>query len=372
MQKTRVLIIYSELYKSLGVEWFIESLDRDRFEYRFVLMNRGPSDMETFIRNQGFRLYLIQWKGWKTLPQASLKLAQIILAYRPNVVNASLLEAQVAGIPISWLLRVKKRIYTRHYSDLHHTYFPHFVKYDKVVNWMATHIVAISPVVHKILADWEHVPLSKITLIPHGFKLDQFSSVPNERTELLKSKYGLQGKGKIIGMISRFTHWKGLQYAIPAFGEIASRHPEVVFVFANASGDYTIQLDKLLEEYLKNKYIKIAFEQDVAALYSLFDIFVHVPVDPYVEAFGQVYVEALASGIPSVFTLSGIASSFVVHEQNALVVPFRNSEAIAQATERLLTDIELITKLTSNSKNVVNHFSVEKCTTAYEAFYASL
>jgi glycosyltransferase involved in cell wall biosynthesis len=83
-------------------------------------------------------------------------------------------------------------------------------------------------------------------------------------------------------------------------------------------------------------YESIGFESNVYDLYSLFDIYVHTPVDPYCEAFGQTYVEALAAGVPSIFTLSGVAREFAMDEPLATIVPFRDSEAIYRAMIALI------------------------------------
>ena len=71
---------------------------------------------------------------------------------------------------------------------------------------------------------------------------------------------------------------------------------------------------------IPDRYTEIVYETDMPALYKTFDVFVHVPVEPHFESFGQVYVEAMASGIPSVFTLAGAATEFVRDGENALVV----------------------------------------------------
>ncbi|MBL0097760.1 MAG: glycosyltransferase [Bacteroidetes bacterium] len=82
-----------------------------------------------------------------------------------------------------------------------------------------------------------------------------------------------------------------MQYIIPAFERILKSQPK---------------------KLPSDSYIKIEFERDLFSLYSIFDYFIHAPIDPSVEAFGQVYIEALAAGIPSIFTLSGIAPDFIV------------------------------------------------------------
>jgi hypothetical protein len=64
-----------------------------------------------------------------------------------------------------------------------------------------------------------------------------------------------------------------------------------------------------------------------------------VPIDDTIEAFGQTYIEALISGVPSVFTLSGVASEFIENGKNALVVDYKNSEQISVAIDQILTNI---------------------------------
>jgi glycosyltransferase involved in cell wall biosynthesis len=79
-----------------------------------------------------------------------------------------------------------------------------------------------------------------------------------------------------------------------------------------------------------------------------------------VEAFGQVYIEALASRIPCVFTISGIASQVVIHGENALVVNWRDSGQIFSALKTLLDDKKLRMRLTADRDlHSLKRFSIE-------------
>ena len=95
-----------------------------------------------------------------------------------------------------------------------------------------------------------------------------------------------------------------------------------------------------------------------------------MPIDENCEAFGQTYVEALASGIPSIFTLSGIANEFIINERNALVVPYKNSDAIYNSCIRLLNDKTLCNSLIENGKkDVTQKFQLEQMINSLEALY---
>ena len=116
-------------------------------------------------------------------------------------------------------------------------------------------------------------------------------------------------------------------------------------------------------------YTEIQFENDIAALYRLFDVYVHAPIDGQEEAFGQTYVEALASGIPSVFSLSGVAPEFIKDRVNAMVVPYCDSIAIERAVTEILTDDKLNDFLIRSGKDAAGMFSLNTMLSKLEDLY---
>jgi glycosyltransferase involved in cell wall biosynthesis len=90
------------------------------------------------------------------------------------------------------------------------------------------------------------------------------------------------------------------------------------------------------------------------------ELIVHVPIDPYSEAFGQVYVEALAAGVPMICTLSGIAPVFIRDAYNALIVPYCDSRAIENAILQLLGDHKTCEYLVLNGRSSISEiFSLD-------------
>jgi glycosyltransferase involved in cell wall biosynthesis len=240
------------------------------------------------------------------------------------------------------------------------------------VNSLSTHILAISENVRNILVTEEKVKPGKIRLIHHGFDLERFSNVQQTDIDELSAKYNPGNKRPVIGVVARYSHWKGIQYSITAFKKILQDHPKALLVLANAKkGDYKDEIATLLAELPADSFCEIEFEHNLFALYHLFDVYVHVPIDAELEAFGQTYVEALAAGIPSVFTRSGVASEFIRHEQNALLVDFQNAEQVYQAIVRLLTDAVLRETLIENGrKDIKGLFSLETMISKLEKLYA--
>jgi glycosyltransferase involved in cell wall biosynthesis len=336
----------------------------------FVLMNAHDSPLEDHIRSLGLKVTRLKYTHRLHLISCFFQLCWMFLKIRPSVVHAHLFEGSLAAIPASWLSGIKHRIYTRHHGNFHQAYHPHFVWLDRLINRMSTEIVAVSSNVKDILVNLEKVKPEKVKVVHHGFKLEKFFDAKKEAKNL--TEYIPEGKGPVIGVISRYIHWKGIQYIIPAFHKILQNYPDAYLILANAKGEYRNKVKEHLGTLPANSYREIVFENNVPGLFGLFDVFVHVPVDAVSEAFGQVYIEALAAGIPSVFTLSGIANDFVEDNRNAVVVPFCDSDAIADALHRILSDNILRGKLSLQGRqDVTGEFSLDHMITALIEIYES-
>ncbi|MEI6488264.1 MAG: glycosyltransferase family 4 protein [Bacteroidota bacterium] len=368
--KTTVTYIISNINKAFAFEWIAESINKDKFNLQFILLNSGDSNLENYLKKNNFPVKRITYSGKKDIPKAIFIIFKTLLKNKSTVVHTHLFDANIVGLTAAKLAGVKKRIHTRHHSDYHHQYFSRAVKYDRYVNWISTDIVAISEVVKQILIEKEKVKKHKIHLIHHGFELAKFSEVRQSEINELKKKYNPSDSRPKIGVISRYLELKGIQYIIPAFKNLLIEKPKALLILANTEGAYTQEIRKLLTELPTESYIEINFEPNIFALYKLFDIFIHVPVAAEIEAFGQTYVEALAAEVPSIFTLSGIANEFIVDRHNALVVPYMSSDAILNAIKELLNDKKLASQIVSNGKIEVDlRFGIDKMILSLERLY---
>lgn len=360
MSAKKIVYIISDIQRSLAFEWIADYTNKNEFSISFLILNPGTSKLEDFLRDNRYDVTHIDCNSKKDWPKAIMSIYSYLKRVKPDAVHCHLQQATILGLAAAKMAGIRMRIYTRHHSSLHHVYFPKGVWWDKLCNRMATRIVAISGMVKEILTDWERVPSDKIRLIPHGFELDEFRRYDPQTVNMLQKKYELENAIPIIGVISRFTEWKGVQYTIPAFQQLLKYYPDAVLLLFNASGDYEETLDGMLAELPAKNYRKVKFEPEIMSAYHLMDIFVHTPIDEHSEAFGQIYVEALAAGIPSIFTMSGIAPDFIKDGENALVVPFKDSAAIYNAMMKLLNDETLRRSLSENGdRSISKPFSLD-------------
>ena len=368
--KTKVTYIISNINKAFAFEWIAEYLDKEKFDLSFILLNSGKSELENYLKINNIPVFTIKFYGKKNYPSVFVKLLRLLSKIKPDIIHTHLRDANFLGLSAAKMLGIKKRVHTRHHSTFNIKYYPKAVKWDRFVNGLATDIVAISKNVENVLQKYENVNPEKTHLIHHGFKLDEFKNVSKERIEKLQIKYKIGNKHPVIGVIARYIEWKGHKYIIPVFKKLLKEYPNAFFIFANTNGPDKKEISSLIKNNLPiSSYVEIEFEKDLFALYKLLNIYVHTPIDNEIEAFGQTYVESLAAGVSSVFTLSGVAHEFIKNGENALVVDYKNSEEIYNAINKILNNNELKSKLVVNGLKAVKPFELESFIKKLEELY---
>lgn len=371
--RKRICHVTSNLSQSLFLEAVGKYVDKEKYDQEFVILGDHPGRLFQRLSAAGFKTHFIEFRWPHDTAVAIRELAKHLRSRKVDIVHTHLVQPSLIGLLAGLFARVKCRVHTRHHGSECHRYFPRGVYYDRLINRLSHKIMAITNVVGETLTETEKVPRDKVRVINYGYDLSKFLS-SDEAVEDLKRKYKLSTNYPVIGAVSRFVHWKGVQFIIPAFAAISVEFPEAKLVLANAVGAYSDEIEELLEQYLRpDQYVRIPFEAEIFALYRTFDVFVHVPIDRELEAFGQTYIEPLYLGVPSVFTLSGIANDFIRDGQNALVVRYCDSAAISSAIRRLLDSEELRTAISRTGRSdIESRFSGERLANDLDQFYRSL
>jgi glycosyltransferase involved in cell wall biosynthesis len=367
--RTKLCVVVSDVDTSHLIESMGRSLDPAKYEVSYVFLGTEVPNLLRRLSADGFATRFIRCAGVGDAPGAVVRMMSALGELRPDIVHTHLVKASLVGLTAAKLKGVRRRIHTRHHSVEAHYDYPHGVYYDRVINRLSTRIVAISNVVFDVLTQKEQVAPEKVSVVPHGFDLDGFRADESGVAEL-KTKYGLHGRRPVVGVVAKHIHWKGIQYVVPAFAELSKKYPAAKLVLANASGPYRPEIERLLGGLDESQYALVEFERRVFDLYGTFDLFAHAPVGREYEAFGQVYVEALAMGVPSVFTLSGVACDIIEDGRNALVVPYRDSEAIRRALDRLMEDEALRRELSANGRGTAGAFRESRMAEELDRVYS--
>ena len=160
----------------------------------------------------------------------------------------------------------------------------------------------------------------------------------------------------VIAIVGRLQGWKGQETFLRAAALVLQRIPSARFLVVGGAilgweGDYEAQLKDLARELRLGDSVRfVGHQSDVGPWYSAADVVVNASVG---EPFGTVLLEAMARCKPLVVTDSGGTPEIVTHEQEGLLVPARNPEAMAGALCRLVNDRPLALALGSHGRSRV-------------------
>jgi glycosyltransferase involved in cell wall biosynthesis len=304
----------------------IRSLKETKVIARVTIVAEENNPLMRQIVLLGIKCDVITIQSRRQILQKSFYMLRVLLRDRPQTLLASGQYATFIALPASFLLRVTKRVYIRHHSNFHHKYrMQAGVFLDRVMNFMSTEIIAVSNVVKDILISKENVEKDKVSVIHNGIDLNKFQNQS-------QTPRRIEGVFR-VGVISRLTEWKGVKFTAIAFSKFAANHPNSVIHIIGADGGEKSQIHELLKSLPDANYVFEDINFDIASFLRSIDVLVHVPLNFDDEAFGIVYLEALATGTPAIFTISGILNELDHPEKYCSVVSPSNALAIQEALE---------------------------------------
>ncbi|OGD57208.1 hypothetical protein A2V71_02230 [Candidatus Berkelbacteria bacterium RBG_13_40_8] len=146
-------------------------------------------------------------------------------------------------------------------------------------------------------------------------------------------------KGQIL-FVGRLDEAKGIPYLLDAWNSIKSDFQDIEMVFIG-KGE--------LEDKVKGEQIKRVSwmkTQDLPAYFAhaLFTVYPSVTLKKWEEQVGTVNLQSLSCGVPVITTKSGAIPEYI-SDKVGILVPERNSKALAQAMKKLLKNPKLRQKL---------------------------
>ncbi|MGA3161283.1 MAG: glycosyltransferase family 4 protein [Terracidiphilus sp.] len=178
-------------------------------------------------------------------------------------------------------------------------------------------------------------PESKLRLLgsgsSNGVDVERFSPGPG----ILRARLGLPPDAPVVGFVGRLTRDKGLPELIEAFDAILAAKPQAHLLLVGWFDAAEDALNHDLRSRIKNhpRIHLTGFVANTAPYYRAMDVMV---LPTLREGFPNVVLEAAASGIPVVTTLSTGSRDAVVPEVTGLLIPPGYPVAIREAVLQLL------------------------------------
>lgn len=193
-----------------------------------------------------------------------------------------------------------------------------------------------------------------------GVETDRFT--PARRSMEWRRTHGIADDELVVGFVSRLVWEKGLDVYADVIDALRARGYAVQSLVVG-DGPARAELEDRLSHACFTGYLE---GTELATAYASSDVFLF-PSDT--EAFGNVTLEAMASGLPTVCADAVGSRHLVEHETTGLLCPPGHTEAFTNAVARLLDDDDLRRRMGRRAREHADAYDWETVLDRIPAYY---
>jgi glycosyltransferase involved in cell wall biosynthesis len=347
----------------LFLQW-MPVFDERRYHVILCILRRKDALGEYFLK-QGIEMRFLD-KG-KFNPLTLLSLIKIIRAEKTDVMHVQGYGASTFGRLVRVITGTPVLV---HFHDTS-PYYPWVQRVaDLILARFTDAAIAVSNSVKRFCIEsgraWG-MEQSKIVVVPNCVSLKDFQI--SDPTEILteKNRLGIDPGSKIVGTVTRLYDYKGNRYLLEAAAEVLKIFPNTLFLIVG-EGPLRQDLEELSRRLgIKDHVIFAGFCDNVAKLLATFDIKVFSSWGA--EGTPLAVLEAMAMGKAIVATN---IIEIIEDGVTGLLVPPKDSAAIARQVIALLRDEDLAKKLGANAQTESRKYNVDDYVRKLEAIYEGL
>jgi glycosyltransferase involved in cell wall biosynthesis len=172
----------------------------------------------------------------------------------------------------------------------------------------------------------------KMRIFPRGVDLQMFN--PDKRNGFLENRYQISDEVKLL-YVGRVSKEKNLEILVRVFRELIKDHPGIHLVVVG-DGPY---LEEMQQELAGTPctFTGYLHGEDLSAVYASCDLFLFPSTT---DTFGNVVLEAQASGIPVIVTDSGGPQENLIPGKTGLIIRGDSDASLFEAIHGLLAQPE--------------------------------
>lgn len=306
----------------------------------------------------------------KTLPQKGFwekrkALQQIISDFKPDIIHSVLFNSNLLVRSI----RVLDNSFIHLESLVNHTYSDNRLNEPGVTKYKLEFYRWLDRITSSFGTDHFHpngqsvaehyrkklgISAKKMTVVHRGRKGENY-----EVASLSKSDFGIAENQLVLINVARQEYQKGQDVLFDAISLLPKSILEKIhLLIVGREGKATPLLQKQVQEKGIDTFLSfLGHRTDIPALLNMSDIFVF---PSRFEGLPGVLIEAEASGLPIICTHLSMMLEVVKVNENALTFEINNSNQLASAIEKLVTEVDLRARFSKKSKEIFKeNFQIE-------------
>jgi len=288
---------------------------------------------------------------WKFYRLCKKEKPTIVHSHTPKAGIIGMLGAKLAGVPIrlhtvAGLPLMEATGNKRKLLD--------FV--EKLTYSSATKVYPNSKGLYDFILQQKYTKKGKLKVIAqgssNGINTEFFDPQQVSETKQLelKQKLGISSADFVFVFVGRLVGDKGINELIESFKQLNSPNAKLLLV-----GPFESDLDPLQSETLQTiethpNIIAVGYQKDVRPYFAISDA---LAFPSYREGFPNVVMQAGAMGLPSIVTNINGCNEIIQDDENGIIIPSKDVEALLIAMNRLMTDKLYYEHLKANARQMI-------------------
>lgn len=238
---------------------------------------------------------------------------------------------------------------------IYHTDFPRYIQEwtdddtmcemaTRAMKWFYGQMTSIYAPTHAYVEELRGMGFSgrMLSVLPRGVNMEQFN--PSFRDHSYWARFGLNGSFKFV-YVGRVAYEKNLKALLDAWKLLTGRGIAAELAVVG-DGPHLKEVQKEYGRVPGLVFTGFMQGEELSRAYAAADALVFPSLT---DTFGNVVLEAHASGLPAIVSDRGGPQEIVRSHESGLVVDAANPERLADAMQRLVSDTELYAALKLNA-----------------------
>lgn len=297
------------------------------------------------LRNFLLPLYMLWQKNlsfWYRKQFKKYQPAAIIVQSRDDLIAATL-AAKKMCIPVFWLDHMDFRSWVLQNVD------------QKYKNYIGKKILRIAKNVEKIIfiSDYERKYFEELISHTKIKKLKNLITIKNGAIDRYAEFEAIEPSPHSLIYLGRLEEYKGIRELIAGFSQVAEKFPEAKLHIYG-----TGPLSDYCQKHSSSQIIYHGFTDESLRKIAESEIFI---LPSYIEGLSLSLIDATMLGKAIITTNIDGNPEVVEDQRNGLLIPAKDSDALAQAIEKLLSNPKLVEKFGYQSRlKYLQEFDYEK------------
>lgn len=217
----------------------------------------------------------------------------------------------------------------------------------------ARRVVAVSEGLKRELVEQNDCPADNITVIPNGIDYGRFAKAAASEHNAVRRALGIADDERVILYLGRLMERKRVIDLVHALPIILRRLPHARLVIVGKRNPNRLRIEQAARDLALGSKVTLVDHvpyRDVPAYYAMADVYA---LPSAYEGFPFTILEAMAAGTPVVASRIPGIDEQIVSDENGLLHPVGDVDAIAQNILQVLDNPDLAARLSSAARRLV-------------------